>query len=208
MKQLLTAFTLGIALLTHMTAMAEPMPKEAPMTTSATAIFAGGCFWCMQPPFDNTEGVLHTEVGYTGGHVEKPTYRQVSSGTTGHYEAIRVTYDPARVSYQQLLDVFWHNIDPTDEIGQFADRGPQYQTAIFYADESQREQAEASKDALTATGKFDRPIVVKILPASTFYAGEEYHQEYYQKNSLHYKLYKKGSGREDFIKRNWEGQHP
>jgi len=169
-----------------------------------TAIFAGGCFWCMQPPFDNLEGVISTEVGYTGGHVENPTYEQICRGDTGHYEAIRVVYDPEQLGYEALLDTFWQNIDPTQADGQFADRGGQYLTAIFYHDEEQRLLAEASLSALDSSGKFDRAIVTKILKAEVFYPAEEYHQKYYLNNSGHYGMYKLGSGRAGFIEQVWK----
>jgi len=169
-----------------------------------TATFAGGCFWCMQPPFDTLEGVVSTEVGYTGGEVENPTYEEVCLGDTGHYEAIRVTYDPELVSYEKLLETFWHNIDPTQSNGQFADRGPQYLTAIFYHDDAQKREAEASKAALQVSGKFDRPIATEILSAKTFYPAEGYHQKYYQKSSSHYQMYKQGSGRAGFIEKVWK----
>lgn len=168
-----------------------------------TAVFAGGCFWCMQPPFDNTPGVVSTLVGYTGGARPDPTYEQVSSGATGHLEAIEVTYDPARVSYAQLCEVFWRSVDPTDGGGQFADQGPQYTTAIFYGSGDERATAEASKKALAASGKFARPIVTAILARKPFYRAEEYHQHYYLKNVLHYNAYKQGSGRAGFLQRTW-----
>jgi len=168
------------------------------------ATFAGGCFWCMQPPFDNLKGVISTEVGYTGGDIENPTYDMISSGRTGHYEAMRVVYDPALVSYEKLLETFWHNIDPTQSDGQFADRGSQYYTAIFYHDEQQRDLAEASKVELGKSGKFDRPVVTKIIKASRYYPAENYHQNYYRKNSQHYERYKRGSGRAGFIEENWK----
>lgn len=172
----------------------------------AKATFAGGCFWCMQPPFDNLDGVISTEVGYTGGDVVSPTYEQVCRGDTGHYEAIRVLYDSSRVSYEQLLETFWRNIDPTQGDGQFADRGPQYLTAIFYHDEGQLREAEASKAALQESGKFDRPIATEILEAEKFFPAENYHQGYYLKNSGHYQMYKQGSGRAGFIEQTWSGQ--
>ncbi len=170
------------------------------------ATFAGGCFWCMEPPFENTKGVVDVIAGYTGGRVENPTYEQVSSGSTGHYEAVQVTYDPAKVSYEQLLDVFWHQIDPTDDGGQFADRGTQYFTAIFYHDQEQKELAEQSKKALDASGIFDKPIITAILPAEPFYRAEEYHQDYYRKNVMHYSMYKAGSGRADFLHQTWKNK--
>lgn len=169
----------------------------------AEATFAGGCFWCMQPPYDNQKGVLRTYVGYTGGSVKDPSYEQVSAGTTGHTEAVRVVYDPAVVSFETLLDIFWRNIDPTQANGQFADRGSQYRTAIFYHNEEQKKQAEASKEKISKMAKFSAPIVVEISPAGDFYRAEAYHQGYYKKNETHYNLYKLGSGRAGFIERTW-----
>jgi len=168
-----------------------------------TAIFAGGCFWCMQPPYDDQPGVVSTTVGYTGGHVSNPTYEQVSTGTTGHAEAVKIVFDSTRTSYSDLLKVFWHNIDPTNPLGQFADYGSQYRTAIFYLTEKQKEVALKSKKELEASGMFDKPIVTEILPASTFYPAEEYHQEFYKKNPLRYNSYKIGSGRAGFLKDKW-----
>lgn len=172
------------------------------------ATFGGGCFWCMQPPFDALEGVVSTRVGYCGGSVENPTYEQVCEGDTGHAEAVEVTYDPARVSYEKLLDVFWRQIDPTAENRQFADSGTQYRTAVFYHDEEQKRAAQASKAALGQSGRFTKPVVTEIAPAAPFYPAEDYHQKYYQKRSLHYKLYKAGSGREAFIRRTWGEDEP
>ena len=168
------------------------------------AVFAGGCFWCMQPPFDALTGVLKAEVGYLNGHVKNPTYEQICTGLTGHVEAIRVTYDPSWVTYEALLDVFWRNIDPTQIDGQFADRAPQYHSVIFYGDEQEKTCAEASKAKLQRSAKFPRDIATDIRPLSTFYVGEDYHQSYYQKNSQHYQAYKKGSGRADFIADHWD----
>jgi len=167
------------------------------------ATFAGGCFWCMQHPFDALEGVVSTTVGYTGGHVPNPAYAQVSSGGTGHVEAIQVTFDPERIRYSRLLDVFWRQIDPTDAGGQFADRGDQYRSVIFYHSEAQRREAEASKTALARSGRFSAPIVTEILPAGTFYPAEEYHQHYYRKNPIRYRFYRYGSGRDAFLRRIW-----
>lgn len=166
------------------------------------AVFAGGCFWCMQPPFDQAEGVLDTEVGYTGGTVPHPTYEQVSRGDTGHVEAIRITYDPERISYTELLDIFWRNIDPTQADGQFADRGSQYQTAVFFSSKEEQQLAEKSKQAIQA--HFDRPVVVRIRPLAAFYAAEDWHQSYYRKQPSHYQRYKRGSGRQGFIERAWK----
>ncbi|PLX67445.1 MAG: methionine sulfoxide reductase [Denitrovibrio sp.] len=167
------------------------------------AIFAGGCFWCMEAPYSFIDGVEDVSSGYTGGHVDNPTYHQVSAGNTGHYEAIRIVYDPAKVSYEKLLNVFWQNIDPTDDGGQFADRGTQYLTAIFYTDDDQKQRAEKSIDELNKSGKFKSPVVTPVLPAAKFYEAEEYHQDYYKKNPDSYKRYKVGSGRAGFIEKNW-----
>lgn len=175
-------------------------------TTKEYATFAGGCFWCMVEPFDNRPGVIRITSGYTGGTVPNPTYEQVCSNTTGHVEAVQIEFDPTIMPYQKLLDTFWQQINPTDPNGQFNDRGESYQTAIFYHNEQQRQQAEASKQALEASGKFSKPVVTKILPAKPFYPAEEQHQEYYKKQSFHYRLYKKGSGREDFINKHWKNK--
>jgi len=170
------------------------------------ATFAGGCFWCMEPPFEALDGVDGVKVGYTGGNVENPSYEEVSSGNTGHYEAIQITYNPERVSYEELLDTFWRQIDPTDAGGQFADRGSQYRTAIFYHDQAQKELAQQSKSKLDSSGKYDKPVVTQILPFTVFYPAEEYHQDYYEKNPDRYQWYKKGSGRETYLKENWPGE--
>ncbi len=176
------------------------------MAEQKRAIFAGGCFWCMEPPFENTKGVIDVAAGYTGGRTENPTYEEVGSGMTGHYEAVEVVYDPDKVSYKELLDIFWRQIDPTDDGGQFADRGTQYFTAIFYLDEEQEQIAEASKKALDASGIFDKPVITAILPAAAFYRAEEYHQDYYRKNVMHYSMYKTGSGRAEFQKKTWKNR--
>ena len=168
-----------------------------------TAIFGGGCFWCMEPPFEQQAGVIDVVAGYTGGVQDEATYEQVSSGRTDHIESVRVRYDPGQVSYRELLDIFWRQIDPTDGGGQFADRGSHYKTAIFYSSDEQRQAAEQSKKELQDSGIFNRPIVTALLPAQPFYEAEEYHQDYYQKNVLHYSAYKKGSGREAFIEKVW-----
>jgi peptide methionine sulfoxide reductase msrA/msrB len=168
------------------------------------ATFAGGCFWCMEPPFEELEGLIDVITGYTGGDTENPSYEQVCSGTTGHYEAIQVKYDPEIIGYEKLLDVFWRHIDPTDEGGQFADRGSQYRTAVFYHNDTQKEAAEASKMALNNSGRFDKPVATKILPYSVFYPAEDYHQDYYKKSSNRYYLYKKASGREDYLQDLWD----
>jgi peptide methionine sulfoxide reductase msrA/msrB len=170
---------------------------------TAFATFAGGCFWCMVQPFAQVKGVREVIAGYTGGHTENPTYEEVCSGRTGHYEAVRVEYDPDAVSYDTLLDVFWRQIDPTDPHGQFADKGTQYKTAIFYEDEEQKRAAEESKRRLEESGKFRRPIATEILPACRFFPAERYHQDYHLKNPEHYKRYKAGSGRERYIRETW-----
>lgn len=178
---------------------------QTPVTAAeeATAIFAGGCFWCMEPPYDKLEGVKSTISGYTGGHLANPTYRQVGDGGSGHVEAVQVTYDPAQVSYEKLLQVFWHNIDPLDDSGQFCDKGDEYRSAIFYLNEDQKTLALASKKALEDSGRFDEPIVTEIRLASTFYPAEEYHQDYYTKNPLRYKFYRGGCGRDRHLEDLW-----
>ncbi|MDN7225721.1 peptide-methionine (S)-S-oxide reductase MsrA [Planococcus liqunii] len=170
------------------------------------ATFAGGCFWCMVKPFDSYEGIESVVSGYTGGHVENPTYEQVCSETTGHYEAVQITFQPDVFPYEKLLEVFWSQIDPTDAGGQFFDRGQSYQTAIFYHSEEQRIAAEQSKHDLENSGKFSKPIATKILEAKPFYLAEGYHQDYYKKNPAHYNRYSVGSGRAGFIEKNWGGQ--
>jgi methionine-S-sulfoxide reductase len=167
------------------------------------ATFAGGCFWCMEPPFDKLDGVISTTSGYTGGKENMPTYEQVSSGKTGHLEAIEIIYDPERVSYDKLLEIFWTNIDPTQTNGQFADIGKQYRTAIFFHDENQQKLAVASKENLDKSGKFEKPVVTEILPAGEFYPAEDYHQDYYLKNPIRYKYYRFGSGRDQFLNKTW-----
>ena len=178
-------------------------PSDAPPAGTATAIFAGGCFWCMEPPFDKLDGVISTTSGYTGGNVANPTYEAVSSGRTGHTEAVRIEYDPKKVSYERLLDVYWRNVDPTDAGGQFCDRGSQYRAAIFVRDDAQRAAAERSRAALEANKPFPQRIVTEIVPASAFYAAEDYHQDYYLKNPLRYKFYRNGCGRDRRLDAVW-----
>jgi peptide-methionine (S)-S-oxide reductase len=170
------------------------------------AIFAGGCFWCMEPAFDKLEGVKSVVSGYTGGRKPNPTYEEVSSGTTGHAESVEITYDPAVIGYARLLDVFWHNIDPTVKDRQFCDVGDQYRSAIFYQGEEQKRLAEASKRALEQSKRFPGPIYTEIAPATTFYVAEEYHQKYYQKNSIRYKYYRYSCGRDQRLKELWGGR--
>lgn len=165
--------------------------------------FAGGCFWCMVKPFDEQPGIIKVVSGYTGGHKENPSYEEVCSETTGHYEAVQITFDHKQFPYEKLLEIYWQQIDPTDPGGQFYDRGESYQTAIFYHNEEQRKIAEESKRRLQESGRFQKPIVTKILPAKPFYEAEEYHQHFYRKNPARYHAYSNGSGRVDFIKRHW-----
>lgn len=188
----------------------SPAPVAAATTTTDTppAVFAGGCFWCMQYAFDKVKGVKKTVVGYTGGQTESPAYEEVSSGTTGHAESIEVYYDPAVVSYPQLLDTFWKSIDPTAVNGQFADRGTQYRTAIFYHNDAEKKAAEASKAAFAKIGNYDKPIATQIVPATAFYPAEDEHQEYYQKNPTHFNAYEIGSGRAGYLKRRWGTEFP
>jgi peptide methionine sulfoxide reductase msrA/msrB len=168
------------------------------------ATFAGGCFWCMEPPFEKLEGVLEVISGYTGGNKENPTYKEVSSGTTGHVEAIQILYNPAKVTYKELLDVFWRQINPTDDGGQFVDRGSQYKAAIFYHNQEQKGLAKKSTEELEKSGRFDKPIVTEILPLSNFYEAEDYHQNYYKTHTIKYKFYRKRSGRDKFLKKSWK----
>ncbi len=174
------------------------------ITDPSLATFAGGCFWCMEPPFERLEGVLAVESGYSGGRVENPSYDEVCAGGTGHLEVVQVRFDSSKVSYGQLLEVFWQNIDPTDAWGQFADQGSQYRTAIFCHTPEQRLEAQASKEALAAAGTFERPIVTEIRDAALFYPAEDHHQDYYRKEPERYQGYKEGSGRAGFLRRIWE----
>ena len=176
---------------------------EAPAPGLAVATFAGGCFWCMEPPFDNTEGVVSTTSGYTGGTKDGATYEQVVRGGTGHKEAVRVVYDPQKVTYAKLLDVYWRNVDPVDARGQFCDKGEPYKTAIFVSDDEQRRLAVASKAALERSGRFDMPVTVTIEPARSFWAAEDYHQDYYLKNPAKYKFYRWNCGRDARLEQVW-----
>ena len=184
----------------------QTQAEMSPATTSRqveTAIFAGGCFWCMEPPFDKLDGVLSTTSGYIGGHKKEPSYKEVSRGGTGHTEAVRIVYDPSRISYEQLLVVFWRNIDPTTADRQFCDSGDQYRSGIFYSSESQRLQAVESLRALEQNKTFAEPVVTEISPAGTFYEAEDYHQDYYQKNPLRYKYYRYSCGRDKRLEELW-----
>lgn len=176
--------------------------------TMKKATFAGGCFWCMEPPFEMLDGVKEVVAGYTGGTKRNPSYEDVSSGRTKHLEAVQVTYNPSVISYDKLLEVFWRNIDPTDAGGQFADRGSQYETAIFYHDEEQKAAALASKERLEASGKFGQTVATKIIKAGSFYKAEGYHQDYYRKNKDHYDRYAEGSGRKPFLRKTWGNDKP
>lgn len=175
-------------------------------TNYEKATFAGGCFWCMVKPFDEQPGIIEVVSGYTGGTTENPTYEEVCSDTTGHYEAVQITYDPEVFPYEKLVELFWQQIDPTDEGGQFYDRGHSYKTGIFYHTEEQRRIAMESKQKLAESGIFSKPIATEILPAKDFYRAEEYHQDYYKKKPEHYKRYRKGSGRDTFIRKHWAGK--
>jgi peptide-methionine (S)-S-oxide reductase len=181
------------------------MSASAATATSGHAIatFAGGCFWCMEPPFDELDGVISTTSGYTGGRKQNPTYEEVSTGTTGHTEAVQVVYDPTRVTYERLLEVFWRNIDPVTANAQFCDHGTQYRSGIFTHDPTQRRLADESKRALEASGRFKAPIVTEIVAAGPFYPAEEYHQDYYKKNPVRYKLYRAGCGRDRRLGELW-----
>jgi peptide methionine sulfoxide reductase msrA/msrB len=179
--------------------------QQAP-PNARTAVFAGGCFWCTEADFEKLPGVFEAVSGYTGGHVANPTYEQTSAGGTGHVEAVKVSYDPAKISYAQLLDWFWRHVDPTDGGGQFVDRGAQYRSAIFYADEEQHQLAETSKKQLAESGHFDKPVVTDILPLGPFYLAEDYHQDYYKNNPVRYKYYRYRSGRDQFLEKTWGGR--
>ncbi|MBU9708285.1 peptide-methionine (S)-S-oxide reductase MsrA [Paenibacillus sp. AK121] len=167
------------------------------------ATFAGGCFWCMVTPFEEQPGIHSIVSGYTGGTISDPTYEQVKTGTTGHYEVVQITFDPELFPYEKLLELYWPQTDPTDGEGQFQDRGTQYKPAIFYHTEQQRELAQQSKEQLVQSGRFDKPIVTEILPAAIFYPAEDYHQDYHKKNVKHYKEDRAQSGRDEFIDKNW-----
>lgn len=167
------------------------------------ATLAGGCFWSMESSFEKVNGVVEVISGYSGGHTKNPTYEEVESGGTGHMESVEIMYDPSKISYSQILDVFWRNINPTDPDGQFFDRGTQYRTAIFYHDNEQKILAEKSKGELDKSGRFGKPIVTRIIPASEFYRAEEYHQDFYKKNPARYKLYRYASGRDQYFKKIW-----
>jgi len=199
-----TILALGVAL-----GLAGPAAAESTQVTPApaaglkAATFAAGCFWCVEPPFDKLAGVVSTTSGYTGGKTAGPTYKQVSAGDTGHTEAVQIIYDPAKVSYETLLDTFWRNVDPVDASGQFCDRGAPYRPAIFTHDEEQKRLADASKATLQASGRFKQPVVVPVEAATDFYAAEGYHQDYYVKNPIRYRYYRSGCGRDARLEELW-----
>jgi len=179
--------------------LADPRPSA-----TRTTVFAGGCFWCIQPAFDKAAGVISTLVGYSGGTEPNPTYELVTSERTKYRESIQIVYDPTKISFQQLLDIYWRQIDPTQSDGQFTDIGPSYRAAIFYQNEEEKKIAEASKDQLAKSGRFDKQIVTEILPAMKFWPAEDYHQKYYRQNPEHFEAFEKGSGRVSFEKKTWE----
>jgi peptide-methionine (S)-S-oxide reductase len=202
MRALFTPWTLVMAILTGPSGFAAGA-ADSKTPSYETATFAGGCFWCMEAPFDKLEGVISTTSGYTGGHTKNPTYEDVSHGGTGHAEAVQIVYDPQKLSYARLLDVFWHNVDPTNAHGQFCDNGDQYRSEIFYDNEDQRREAVASEKELERHKPFAAPIVTKISPATAFYPAEEYHQDYYLKNPIRYRYYRFRCGRDRRLEELW-----
>ena len=198
----LTAFA-AVTLIAGNVSNTEAATMTSTNTNLRKATFAGGCFWCVESDLEKVDGVVEVISGYTGGTKEDPTYKEVSAGVTGHVEAVQVLYDPSKVSYEKLLDVFWRHVDPTDPSGQFVDRGSQYHSAIFYHNDEQKRLAEESKARLDSSGKFDRPVVTEILPAGPFYVAEDYHQDYYKKSPLRYKFYRLNSGRDQFLENVW-----
>jgi peptide-methionine (S)-S-oxide reductase len=192
---------LAYAMLATVAVTHPAVAETAPPTAHAT--FAGGCFWCMVPPFEALDGVVSVTSGYTGGRKVNPTYEEVSAGGTGHAESVDIVYDPAKIGYEKLLDVFWHNVDPTTRDAQFCDHGHQYRTAIFYHDDTQRRLAEESKHALEASHALPGPIVTEIVAAGTFYPAEEYHQDYYKKNPVRYRVYRYSCGRDQRLQEVW-----
>lgn len=181
----------------------QPQASASTVENPGVAIFAGGCFWCTESDFDKVPGVIETTSGYIGGHVDNPTYEQVSAGSSGHIEAVRVRFDPSKTSYAKLLEAFWPTIDPITANAQFCDRGPQYRSAIFYSNAEEQQLAEASKAALDKSGRLPAPVVTEILAASTFYPAEDYHQDYYQRNPLRYNYYRNGCGRDQRLEKLW-----
>lgn len=204
MRALIPAVMLFISLMAMtVSAPAEDAGKAAQVSRLEKATFAGGCFWCMEAPFDKLPGVVSVTAGYTGGHLKNPTYKEVSAGGTGHAEAVQIVYDPDKVGYEKLLNIFWHNIDPTTKDRQFCDVGNQYRSAIFYHTEDQRKLAEQSMRELEKNKPFKEPIVTELVPATEFYPAEEYHQHYYKKNPLRYKYYRYSCGRDQRLQELW-----
>ena len=192
-----------LAILVFTAALCGSLSAQNSASSTKTAVFAGGCFWCIQPAFDKAPGVVKTVVGYCGGTEPNPTYEMVGSEKTKYRESIEITYDPAKISYDQLLDIYWKQIDPTQSDGQFTDLGPSYRAAIFYGSDEEKRIAEESKQRLAALGKFKKPIVTEILPAMKFWPAEDYHQKYYQQNPEHFEAFELGSGRDSFQRKNW-----
>ena len=207
---IIVLLALGVVLAAsyHVAAMNENMDQDMKIipATAKTAVFAGGCFWCTESDFEKVDGVIDAVSGYTGGSVANPSYEEVSGGGTGHVEAVKVIYDPAKVNYEHLLAVFWRYVNPTDPGGQFVDRGSQYRSAIFYANDQERALAEKSKTALDDSGRFDKPVVTEIRPMGQFYQAEDYHQDYYKKNPFRYRFYRSRSGRDQFLEKVWGGE--
>jgi peptide methionine sulfoxide reductase msrA/msrB len=199
----LCVFASVVYIYTETAAGGKAAPTAAAKGPFKTATFAGGCFWCTESDFESIEGVIEVVSGYTGGHLANPTYTEVSAGTTGHTEAVQVHYDPVKISFDELLDVFWRMMDPTDPGGQFADRGSQYRSAIFYHDMDQKRVAEESRERLARSGRFVKPIVTEIVPFEVFFPAEEYHQDYHRKQPIRYKQYRNGSGRDQFLEKTW-----
>ncbi len=211
MRKLMISLTvLAVVIIGHnqvqsMDGKSDPPKQDAP-GNQASAVFAGGCFWCTESDFEKIDGVIEAVSGYTGGQKANPTYKQVSAGATRHAEAVKVIYDPDKISYAELLEIFWRHVDPTDDGGQFVDRGYHYRSAIFYANDEERRLAEASRDRLANSGRFDKPIVTEIVPLGPFYQAEDYHQDYYKTNPIRYKWYRSGSGRDQFLARTWKDE--
>ena len=203
MRRRLALLLLSVVMVGGSVALAQSPPGATPATKLAVATFAGGCFWCMESPFDKLDGVVSTISGFMGGHTPNPTYREVTAGGTGHLEVVQVTYDPAKVGYDKLLATYWVNIDPHDDIGQFCDKGDSYLSGIFVHDEAQRLAAEASMKELQSSGRLKAPIVTRILPAGAFTAAEDYHQDYYIKNPIRYAWYRSGCGRDARLEAVW-----
>ncbi|WP_439494060.1 peptide-methionine (S)-S-oxide reductase MsrA [Bosea sp. (in: a-proteobacteria)] len=193
----------GLAVAAGLGLSSPGLAQQPAAPATATAIFAGGCFWCMEPPFDALPGVISTTSGYTSGHTVDPTYKEVSAGKTGHTEAVKIVYDPAKVSYSKLLQVFWRNHDPLTANAQFCDRGSQYRAGIYYGSDQEKAQAEASKAELEKSGRFKSRITTEIVAQTTFYPAEDYHQDYYLNNPIRYKIYRGGCGRDSRLRELW-----